>query len=176
MSRDPISPLIHLELRLLALEAQILGPRASYAEPTKPPVGSNFAEKVRKVEDELERLSGQNEHLKRLLRECKIVFTSLSLGRLLILSRPDDGYKPFLSDPSIDASGSSLAIIANDSTGASLVPDSTKLAIVLEAGDDMKAAERDLREIDLLRSKGVDGSGNLEGQLVLSVGWMGRLG
>jgi hypothetical protein len=47
-----------------------------------------------------------------------------------------------------------------------LLPDSAKIAILLEAKGDIVAAERDLREIETLKQRGVEGSGNLEGMRV----------
>ena len=52
-------------------------------------------------------------------------------------------------------------------TQADLLPDTVKLAMVLEAAWDIKAAERDLREVEVLRSRGADGAGSLESQPLL---------
>lgn len=38
--------------------------------------------------------------------------------------------------------------------------------MVLEAAGDIRSAERDLREIELLRSRGVEGAGTLEGDSI----------
>ena len=45
-----------------------------------------------------------------------------------------------------------------------LLPDSTKLTMVMEAAGDIKHAERVLRDIDLLKKQEVEGSGKLQGQ------------
>ena len=47
-------------------------------------------------------------------------------------------------------------------TESDLLPDSTKLTMILEAAGDIKHAERTLREIDLLNQQGAGGSGSLE--------------
>lgn len=65
----------------------------------------------------------------------------------------DEGYKPFLSlpgeeDPTeLEASG---------------MPDQAKVALLVESRGEIVHAERDLREIELLRERGVEGSGALE--------------
>jgi hypothetical protein len=48
-----------------------------------------------------------------------------------------------------------------DINPAALVPTSTKVELVLGAADDLKDAERMLREIEVLVERGVDGSGDL---------------
>lgn len=42
------------------------------------------------------------------------------------------------------------------------LPDAAKVAILVESKGDIISAERDLREIELLKQRGVEGSGNLE--------------
>jgi hypothetical protein len=46
---------------------------------------------------------------------------------------------------------------------ADLLPDQTRLAMVLEAREDIVEAERVLREIEVYRSRAVEGAGELEG-------------
>jgi hypothetical protein len=43
-----------------------------------------------------------------------------------------------------------------------LLPDSTRLTMVLEAASDIRHAERTLRDIELLNQQGVSGAGGLE--------------
>lgn len=50
---------------------------------------------------------------------------------------------------------------------SSLLPDSVKLAMVIEAASDIRGAERDLREIEILKSQQVEGSGELERESLL---------
>lgn len=50
----------------------------------------------------------------------------------------------------------------NDSTD--LIPDQVKVSILLESKFDLISAERDLREIEVLKHRGVDGSGDLESE------------
>jgi len=79
----------------------------------------------------------------------------------------DQQYLPLLSIPSLEP----VAAQAQDGPSgesqhlfeADLLPDATKVTMLLEAAPDIRAAERDLREIDLLRARGVEGSGILEG-------------
>ena len=42
------------------------------------------------------------------------------------------------------------------------VPDLTKVALLVESKGDIISAERDLRQIELLKQRGADGSGELE--------------
>lgn len=49
-------------------------------------------------------------------------------------------------------------------TESDLLPDSTKLTMVMEAAGDIKHAERVLRDIELLKKQEVEGSGRLHGQ------------
>lgn len=49
-------------------------------------------------------------------------------------------------------------------TEADILPDSAKMAMLLEATGDIRAAERDLRDIENYRDRGVEGSGMLEGE------------
>lgn len=44
-----------------------------------------------------------------------------------------------------------------------MLPESAKIAILLEAKGDIVAAERDLREIETLQQRGVESIGDLEG-------------
>jgi hypothetical protein len=68
---------------------------------------------------------------------------------------PDPQYLPLLS---LDAPG-------EDATFESeLLPDSTKLTMVLEAAGDIRHAERTLRDIDLLNQQGAAGAGDLESE------------
>ena len=88
----------------------------------------------------------------------------------------DEGYQPLLSLPSFDPS--STVTTTSTSTDdrpdgehpeisiraieASILPDSSKVAILLEAAEDIRLGERDLRDIELLKHRGVEGSGDLQ--------------
>lgn len=69
----------------------------------------------------------------------------------------DEGYKHFLSLPGeedvkdLEASG---------------ISDQAKIALLVESKGDIVRAERDLREIELLKERGVEGSGDLERMLI----------
>ncbi|EIW72126.1 hypothetical protein TREMEDRAFT_58282 [Tremella mesenterica DSM 1558] len=164
-----MSPDLALEIRLRTIEAIIYGvpshsslsftstsnidsdPGISHLSPTEPhkegeirltgdPKYTRQVEKssisltrrIKDVMDVLERTGGHDDGIKRLL----------------------DGYDQYLPllQPGSEA-------INSDSES---LPDHTKLIIVLEASEDIKESERGLREIDLLISKGVDGSGELQ--------------
>jgi len=66
---------------------------------------------------------------------------------------PDEGYKPLLS-------------LHTDDTPSETYepPDETKVTILLESRADIISAERDLREVEILKERGLEGSGNLEGK------------
>lgn len=68
----------------------------------------------------------------------------------------DEGYKHLLALPGeedlkdLEASG---------------ISDQAKIALLVESRGDLISAERDLREIELLKERGVEGSGDLEREL-----------
>ena len=76
------------------------------------------------------------------------------------LIRADQHYLPLLVLPT---DGSHPQPEDSASIESDLLSDETKLTILLEAAEDIRLAERDLREIDLLKARGVEGSGSLEG-------------
>jgi hypothetical protein len=43
------------------------------------------------------------------------------------------------------------------------VPDAVKVTMLLEAASDVRVLERQLREVQVLQEKGVEGAGSLEG-------------
>jgi len=63
----------------------------------------------------------------------------------------DEGYKHLLSLP-----GEEIPKETYD------LPDEAKVALLVESRNEIIAAERGLREIELLKERGVEGSGNLE--------------
>jgi hypothetical protein len=76
----------------------------------------------------------------------------------------DEAYLPPLTLPTFETP-SEAGTTGNASVHPSnLLSDATKLTMVLEAGEDVVYAERALREIDNLRERGVEGSGELECQ------------
>lgn len=95
-----------------------------------------------------------------------------------VLYRIDEQYLPLLAIPA--ATGPSPNSSAPDPNAtpsteepnstprptpiheSSLLPDSVKLAMILEAASDIRGAERDLREIEILKNRQVEGSGELE--------------
>jgi hypothetical protein len=81
--------------------------------------------------------------------------------------RVDETYLPLISLPDPTATAS-----AEESDGPKdgavkaeydLVPDRVKVTMLLEAAEDIRGLERDLREVEVLKGQGVDGAGHLEG-------------
>lgn len=75
----------------------------------------------------------------------------------------DQQYLPLLTladhQPRIEDDAPNQALSESD-----LLPDSTKLTMIMEAAGDIKHAERVLRDIELLKKQEVEGSGKLHGQ------------
>lgn len=143
-------PNLSLSLRLRTLEAQVFGvPSTLSAEPPFQHVeGSKpLVRRTREVQENLDRAAADSDALKRLLNGYA-------------------QYLPLLSIPTTTVEhGDGTADENGGATAAELLPDAVKLAMVLEAGWDIKAAERDLREVDTLRNRGADGAGHLEKML-----------
>ncbi|KAK6909142.1 hypothetical protein I204_01565 [Kwoniella mangroviensis CBS 8886] len=162
-STNSDSPLLPLDIRLRTLEAQLFGvppsivDRPSFSQGKAKGESSKSAiRQTQEAEEIFERLSSESEGIRRLL----------------------DGYDQYL--PLLNPPSTSTTTLRNDQeqdstesnrkeriTESDLLPDAIKLTMVLEAYNDIKGAERDLREIDLLKNKDVQGSGNLEELLPL---------
>ena len=165
---DTKPPLLPLELRLLSLESQVRGMRKS---DDNPPTKSerSITRRIQDINDALANVGGQSEALKTLLGGCKLTDSLLESREL---TSPDEGYKSLLSLPSLDpGSHPDPSKTDGDPSGAEVdpaadsLPDTTKVTILLEAAREIQSAERDLREIEQLRDRGVEGSGNLEREL-----------
>ncbi|WVQ66722.1 uncharacterized protein L199_004911 [Kwoniella botswanensis] len=157
------SPLLPLDIRLRTLEAQLFGvPPSIVDQPSfiqgkaKGESSKSAIRQIQEAEEIFERLSSESEGIKRLL----------------------DGYDQYL--PLLNPPSTTITTLTNDQeqdstesnkkeriTESDLLPDAIKLTMVLEAYSDIKGAERDLREIDSLKNKDVQGSGNLEELLPL---------
>jgi hypothetical protein len=79
----------------------------------------------------------------------------------------DETYLPLLSlttSEPVDTSPSSLTTQSSTPpfTPADILPDPTKLAMILEASQDIIYAEKALREVETLKARDVEGSGELE--------------
>ncbi|WWC95140.1 hypothetical protein V866_001994 [Kwoniella sp. B9012] len=160
-STNSDSPLLPLNIRLRTLEAQLFGvppsivDQPSYVQGKAKGESSKSAiRQIQEAEEIFERLSSESEGIKRLLDGY-------------------DQYLPLLNPPSITTLTNDQEQDSTESnkkeriTESDLLPDAIKLTMVLEAYSDIRGAERDLREIDLLKNKDVQGSGNLEELLPL---------
>ncbi|RSH91472.1 hypothetical protein EHS25_009771 [Saitozyma podzolica] len=155
MGSDPLaeSSIIPLELRLRALEAQVLGVGSSLSDRVEPPhdgraVSVNL--RVGEIHDKLEAASSSSDALKRLINGYQQYLPLLTLS-----------HEPTPTSQK-DSSGQGTAEDETAITPSDLLSDEVKLAMVLEAAGDIRTAERDLRDIELLRSRGVEGAGTLE--------------
>ncbi|WWD03915.1 hypothetical protein V865_001973 [Kwoniella europaea PYCC6329] len=160
-STNSDSPLLPLDIRLRTLEAQLFGvPPSIVDQPSftrgkaKGESSKSAIRQIQEAEEIFERLSSESEGIKRLLDGY-------------------DQYLPLLNPPTTttltnDQEQDSIESNKNERiTESNLLPDAIKLTMVLEAYGDIRGAERDLREIDLLKNKDVQGSGNLEELLPL---------
>ncbi|WVO17117.1 hypothetical protein L204_104807 [Cryptococcus depauperatus] len=140
-----IDSLLPLDIRLRKLEAQVYG----MAEKTEARTEKSATQRLREIEEGLERLGESSDGVKRLVN-CY------------------HQYLPFLSIP-IPTSSIMSTEDADESQvkESDILPDSVKLAMILEAAIDIKNADKYLREVDVLRNKGVEGSGQLEEILAL---------
>lgn len=87
------------------------------------------------------------------------------------LIRLDEAYLPFLSLPDPSSASGAQGDPSDPSRPATgpiaeydLVPDKVKVTMLLEAAADIKGVERDLREVELLKGRGVEGAGELESE------------
>lgn len=140
------APTVPFELRLRALEARVLGvPSSQLLAPSAE--SEPLARRLQAVSERVEAAVGSSSSLKQFSERCGL------RGRRWLTA--DDTYAPLLhGGPSDKESGVTLADV---------VPDETKVAIVVEARDDIKDAERGLREIEVLAARGVAGAGELDG-------------
>ncbi|KAL0247002.1 hypothetical protein I308_104034 [Cryptococcus tetragattii IND107] len=167
------SSLLPLELRIRILETQLFGvPSSLLSDPDSPSPTSTSARtspaithRIRNVEQCLHQLGESSDGVKWLLEGYEQYLPLLTIPTA---SGP-------LPNPSFATQTSTLSSSeqANQTLTptpiheSSLLPDSVKLAMVLEAASDIRGAERDLREIEILKSRQVEGSGELEQLLPL---------
>lgn len=115
---------------------------------------------------------------------CNCGGEPFSIENTYVLSYIDEQYLPLLTIPTASGPLPNPSFATQTSTlssseqanqtltptpihESSLLPDSVKLAMVLEAASDIRGAERDLREIEILKSRQVEGSGELERESLL---------
>ncbi|WVR09637.1 hypothetical protein IAU60_006710 [Kwoniella sp. DSM 27419] len=161
-----VSPLLPLERRLRTIEAQLVGSPSSliaasdYEKTRREEIragraGPSVTRSLRDAEEALAQLAGESDGLKRLIE---------GYHQYLPLLYPT-GVPP--SSTHSQDGGESTEQDPRPVTKADLLPDAAKIAMILEAAADIRGAERDLREIELLKQRGVDGSGQLEDLLPL---------
>ncbi|WVQ94928.1 hypothetical protein IAU59_002014 [Kwoniella sp. CBS 9459] len=179
------SLILPLNLRLRTLEAQLFGvpsslvDSADYRSSTKKAARTSYHDgddddqdghqravirRMRDIEDTFDRLAGQSDGLKRLLEGYKQYQPLLALPTTQpsTSSTTDQGEKPAASDHTANDEGETTTRSEGVISESDLLSDRVKLSMVLEAAADIRNAERDLREIELLSKKGVQGSGSLE--------------
>ncbi|WVQ75635.1 hypothetical protein IAR50_005264 [Cryptococcus sp. DSM 104548] len=144
-----MSTQLALDLRLRTLEAQLFGtPPSSFAPaPDRAQQKDGAAtRRVREIHERLERLGESSEGVKRLLNGYDQYLPLLTIPHPSTTSTPAD-----------QASDETQPVQESD-----LLPDSVKLAMVLAAAEDIVGAERDLRELEILKNSGAEGSGRME--------------
>ncbi|KGB76624.2 hypothetical protein CNBG_2462 [Cryptococcus deuterogattii R265] len=166
------SSLLPLELRIRILESQLFGvPSSVLSDPNSPSPTSTSARtpaithRIRNVKQCLDQLGESSDGVKRLLEGYEQY-----LPLLTIPTASGPLPNPSFTTPTSALSSSEQAnqtLTPTPIHESSLLPDSVKLAMVLEAASDIRGAERDLREIEVLKSRQVEGSGELEQLLPL---------
>jgi hypothetical protein len=158
------SATLPFELRVHALESRIFGLDHPGQASAGPSTSRNIQRRIEDIEEALERASQSSDALKRLIEGCES------------FDRPSDPRSSTAADPAIDQQYLPLLTLADHQprneddapqegiTESDLLPDSTKLTMVMEAAGDIKHAERLLRDIELLKTQEVEGSGQLHGQ------------
>ncbi|BEJ15309.1 hypothetical protein CspHIS471_0410760 [Cutaneotrichosporon sp. HIS471] len=128
-----------LEMRLRALEARVLGVPASMLRGVEREEGDTLSRRVGAAERAVEEAVGQAPQLR-------------------VLYERYDTYAPLLRG----------ALEEGEESPPDVLTPQAKVAMVLEAREDLADAERGLREIALLESRGVAGAGSLEDIVALA--------
>ncbi|OXG83855.1 hypothetical protein C345_04188 [Cryptococcus neoformans A2-102-5] len=171
------SSLLPLELRLRSLEAQLFGvPPSLLSDPDSPSSTSLSAlstppvtRRILNIAQGLHQLGESSDGVKRLLEGYEQYLPLLAIptaGGLSANASSSDS-NPTSSSTEPPNPTPTLASAPTPIHESSLLPDSVKLAMILEAASDIRGAERDLREIEILKSRQVEGSGELEQLLPL---------
>lgn len=141
------APTVALELRLRALEARVLGVPSSQLR-SQPSGSQPLSRRLNNLSERVDEVLSSSPALRQFHDRCALCF---AVGRLLTI---DDNYAPLLrGSPDDKETGVTLADV---------VPDDAKVAIVVEAREDIKDAERGLREVEVLASRDVAGAGDLD--------------
>lgn len=81
----------------------------------------------------------------------------------------DDTYLPLLSLPdttagTVNGEGTDVSVSSGIGGDYDIIPDKVKVTMLLEAAADIRGLERDLREVEIMKGKDVDGAGDLGGE------------
>ncbi|WWC72240.1 uncharacterized protein I206_106202 [Kwoniella pini CBS 10737] len=156
MTAKTESPLIPLDIRLRTIEAQVYGLPSSFSEnSSKRSETSNKSviRQIRESQETFDRLSNESEGIKRLIQGYDHYLPLLNLSTVL-----PGTTSTFTDNHDIKENDNKDKPI----TESDLLNDQVKLNMILESATDLKQSERILREIDLLKQKNVEGSGQLE--------------
>jgi len=162
-----IDPLVALELRLRWLEAIIVGPKdrkgksrehqSTSSVSASLSQGETLVRLTEGVQRRLEKVMDGNDGVKRFVDKCKC---RIRCTIQHTLNSSDDRHAHLLS-PAFALSG----LISEAPNYKQLSVDEID-ALLLEMEPDIRAADRDLQEIDELEKKGVTGPGKLPGSFI----------
>ena len=160
-----IDPALSLELRIRWLEALLLGVRQDARErrgkdklsDLKP--GETLVHLAENVQHRLNSVIESNDGLKKFMNQCTVPPSYLR-DVYSLMPLPDDHYDHLLT-PAFAHAGTSLTQAPSD---GHISPEELE-ALLSEMEPDIRAADRDMREIELLMQKGVLGAGKLSGTL-----------
>lgn len=167
-----IDPTLSLDLRLRWLEAILLGvkqdTRDKKGKEREKPHELNSGETLFRVAEDLQRrldaIVEGNEALKRFVDHCSSrhsVVDVTSLTRAYVYSS-DDQHAHLLT-PAFALSG----LLPDPPSYDNMSPEQLE-ALLAEMEPDIRAADRDMHEIELLEQKGVTGAGKLAGMCKMS--------
>lgn len=158
-----IDPALSLELRLRWLEALLLGVRQDAKDRKgndKVPELKPGETLVRLAEDVQRRLDGviqSNEGLQRFMSKCEsLTFIDLSRSDASLL---DDMHAHLLT-----ASFAMSGVLPGPAPAYENMSPEEVEALLVEMESEIRAADRDMREIELLEQKGVTAAGKLAGE------------
>jgi len=151
-----IDPLLALELRLRWLEALILGVKQGAISNLKH--GETLSRLAEMVQQKLDKAVQGNEGLTKFMNQCifSCLFSNITGMRYLVLGI-DDKHAPLLM-PSFVLSGTIPDPPTYDKMSAEEMD-----AFLTEMEPEIRAADRDMLEIEALEKKGVTGAGRLLG-------------
>ena len=156
-----IDPELSLELRVRWLEALLLGvkedakiARSGGKNGISTTDKDTLIKQAEGIQRRLDKIVANNEGLRKFMEQCKCTMPSPS--SIQCISYVDDQHAQYLN-PSFAVSGTSAA------PSYSLLSSEEFDALLTEMEPEIKAADRDMREIEELEKKGVLGAGKLPG-------------